>query len=120
MLSLFTRKRYEELKPVSSKERYRCPFYGFHMARGMLMDQSGNRSALITNSYSPCRMEIRIQTPDWSECPFNNEENRAALEKIADYLTIFPDEFYPEETKSWKGMTFRGWQNYIMKRKPVS
>jgi len=114
MLSLFRRKRNEKLKPVFSKERYQCPFYGFHMVRGMLMDQSGNQCALITDSYSPCQMEIRRQTPNWNECQFNDEKNSEALEKIADQLTIFPNEFHPEGSKSWEGMPFKDWQEYIM------
>jgi len=116
MFSLSKRKGNDDLKPVIEKQRYQCPFYGFHMAMGMLMDQSGNQCALITDSYSPCQMEIRSQTPNWNECPLNNEENSRALEKIADQLTIFPEEFHPKEAKSWRGMPFKNWQKYIMER----
>jgi len=119
MLSLFKRKERAELKPVNPKERYQCPFYGFHMAMGMLMDQPGNQCALITDSYGPCQMEVRSEVPNWNECPFNNKENsNEALEKMTDQLTVFPDEFHPKGAKSWKGMSFKKWQKYVMERQP--
>ncbi|MBU4069788.1 MAG: hypothetical protein KJ646_02290 [Nanoarchaeota archaeon] len=114
MLSLFGKKK--ELEPVTPKQRYPCPFYGFHMAMEMLMDQSGNQCALITKSYSPCKMKISNQTPNWNKCQFVGEKNRKALETITDNFIIFPDEFFPKGAKSWKGMAFKDWQNYIMKQ----
>lgn len=55
-----------------------CPFYGCAMfATGMgiagpkpflLFKTDGNQCALITNSHSPCRMEMNDETPDWKTC----------------------------------------------------
>jgi len=114
LFGIFKKKKDTKLEPVTQKQRYQCPFYGFHMAMGMLMDSSGNQCALITDSYSPCQMKIGDQTPDWSKCPYNNDENREALETIAKESSIFPEEFCPERVRSWRGIPFQDWQEYIM------
>ena len=65
MLKFFGKGKETELKPVYEKERHNCPFYGFFLGlNNALMDQNGNQCALITNSYSPCHMEIRAKTPN--------------------------------------------------------
>ena len=50
-----------------------CPFYGRHaVLRGpafpIMIAQQGNQRAVITTAYSPCRMEIDGQEPDWRTC----------------------------------------------------
>lgn len=60
-----------------------CPFYGRFLiiqnsipaphGRFTLMDQGGNKCALITISDSPCQMELLGHTADWRECPIVKE-----------------------------------------------
>ena len=90
-----------------NKNRCRCPFYGFYLAieSGLLLDEKGDRCALVTDSYSPCKMQINNETPDWAGCGFNHVENKGILEKIINFR-VFPDEF--EE-----GMSFKEWVEYL-------
>lgn len=107
-------------KPKSvTKQRHKCPFYGFHMTYGLLIDQSGNQCALIEDSYSPCQMEIDNQTPNWDECLLNNEQNKSGVELIMNDSKIFPNEFRPTDAESWEGIAFKDWQKYIMGQNTV-
>lgn len=112
-ISLFKKKEEVKLEPLTPKQRPACPFYGFFMG----MDQEGNQCALIYDSYSPCPVEMKGQTPDWSKCPFNNEENKKALEEIADQSKVYPKEFRPKDINSWDGISLRAWMKYVMKEK---
>jgi hypothetical protein len=104
-----------EVVPVHPKPRYKCPFYGFHSAMGrMLMDQRGNECASFVDSYSPCQMKIRGETPEWDKCPLNKGEDLSILDNR---LVVFPDEFWPKWAESWKGITFGKWRKYIMDEK---
>ena len=53
-----------------------CPFYGMHAVPEMrlLVSQNGNQCALILDAYSPCRMEMRKETPDLSRCELKSTE----------------------------------------------
>ena len=63
-----------------------CPFYGRHtVLRGaafpILIAQQGNQCAVITTAYSPCRMEIDGQEPDWRTCPLLEIDVFGSLEE---------------------------------------
>lgn len=57
----------------------RCPFYGKHAVPLMrvLIEQGGNQCALVTSSYSPCRVEMAGGVPDLEQCELNG--SKAAL-----------------------------------------
>lgn len=105
------------LTPVSSKPRYGCPFYGFFAYNGMMMDQRGNQCAVITESYSPCHMQMKKQIPDWNKCPFNHEESQCAISKVENVCRVFPKEFHPRGQSSWRGIILKEWIKYIMSDK---
>ena len=109
LLSLIKKEK-AELKPYFEKKRNPCPFYGFHILLGNLIDQDGNRCALITTSYSPCQMEVAKKTPEWNKCPFNTEENRNKLVNNLKNAQTFPKEFK-------HGIKFSDWAEYILKNK---
>lgn len=62
----------------------RCPFYGYHAVKlkregtasgyvetarpGFLVPQGGNECALITETFSPCRMEMQGLEPELEQC----------------------------------------------------
>lgn len=46
-----------------------CHFYGKAIGANRFIDTYGNQCALITESHSPCQMEIASQTPDEKICP---------------------------------------------------
>jgi len=96
--------------------RHACPFYGFFMTEEIpiLMDQQGNQCPLIRGSYSPCQMETRGQTPNWNDCPFNNEENREVLERIASSYKVAPKELWPKGESTWGGIPFKEWEKRVM------
>jgi len=102
-----------------------CLFYGFHYLGGMLMDSEGNQCALITSSYSPCRMERRKQKTDWKLCEFNPASNKvlafspSVIEEILTSATICPKELWPEGASSWKGISFRNWYEHIVNGKEL-
>ena len=77
-----------------TETRPRCPFYGFFLQpeMGVMVNQDGNQCALKTQSYSPCAMEIREQTPDWHRCPYNSGTITAAIQRDADSIRVFPKE----------------------------
>ena len=106
-------KRKKELELVTLKQRYDCPFYGFHAAREMLIDSEGNQCALITKRYSPCQMGIRDQIPSWSECPFNTEESRRAISEYSGSFRVFPEELFPKGKESWEGISLTEWLAYV-------
>ena len=103
----------QSLKPYSEKDRPACPFYGFNAMMGILIDQNGNQCALITDSYSPCRMEMNSETPEWENCPANNPKITSGLEAAMDKMRVFPDEFRPSNPNGWEGITLREWINYL-------
>jgi hypothetical protein len=45
-----------------------CRFYGKHSALGALVDSHGNQCALITEAFSPCRIETNGLRPDETSC----------------------------------------------------
>lgn len=104
-------------KPYIRKERYPCPFYGFYGDNiiEIMVEQGGNKCALITPSHSPCRMEIDKKTPDWNKCPINPEESGGKpLIDSTNNIKVFPKEFHPQNKRSWGGMDFKDWMNYVM------
>ncbi len=106
--------------PYLQVKRHPCPFYGFNGMFGPLRDSEGNQCALITESYSPCRMEMDGKEPDWNLCPIHqnsSEEQLGALEKFAKREKIFPDEFHPPGARSWEGIPLSDWMNYILDKK---
>ena len=104
----------ESLTPVMDKKRYACPFYGFYMAPGALLDTEGNQCALLTDSYSPCQMQVYGELPNFGACPTNTEEKRKSIEAVSDHLMVFPKEFKPKGNKSWEGISFKEWQEYVI------
>jgi len=109
-------KKKEELKPFKDVERKSCPFYGFNGMYGHLIDSEGNECA-ITNSYSPCQMEIAGEKVSWENCYRNTQEVSKKLEEVAEKTMAFPKEFWPPGKSSWKGISLKEWMNYILKRK---
>jgi len=67
----------------------------------------------MTQSHSPCQMELKGQTVDWSSCPYNTPKNREALAEVADSIRIYPNEFRPDVAE-WPGISFRQWLRYVM------
>ncbi len=112
--------RSRELTPYIQRSRPHCPFYGFNGMFGVLMDSEGNQCALITNVYSPCQMEMKEQTPDWFECPFNTEGHREKLAKVLNDLRVFPKEFHPPGQASWGGVSLINWIRYINDGMPMT
>lgn len=106
-----------KLKPVFSRPRYRCPFYGFYGSIfGFFMDSAGNQCALNTDRFSPCRIEMAGKLPDLNDCiNFDgDEEEKVALDRIIKTFRIGPLEFRPPDQNSWKGLTFKDWYEYVM------
>ncbi len=93
------------------KKRPPCPFYGFNGMFGSLIDQEGNQCGLITDSYSPCRMEVNEKTPNWHECPHNTEENRRAIVEggLVD-MPVLPREFSGLDKK----INLLEWAKHVM------
>ena len=89
-----------EITTLDTTKREQCPFYGFHYFDGIFMDQRGNQCALITESYSPCRMELNKQKVSWENCPLNTQEDTPIIEELLDNSKVFPDELHPKEASS--------------------
>lgn len=105
----------EILTPHSEVERKACPFYGFGVMRGTLVDQKGNRCALFIDSHAPCQMEYCGQRTDWNECEYNTPNLINILKGPIEDMTVFPREFSPED-RSWNGIRLTDWIQYIQKR----
>lgn len=120
-MGLALKRKDKELKPYLEVERTGCPFYGFHYGGtpNVFFDSKGNQCALKISSYSPCGMEIAGNKPNWSECPFNTEENRTKLAGILEKARVFPMEFRPPKIKSWKGVSLMSWVKYITDGVPI-
>jgi len=73
-----------ELNRINPK----CPYYGFYLSRGIMVDTYGNQCALIINSYSPCQMEMNKENPDWNKCSFIGNKER--IELILAEFMVFP------------------------------
>ena len=93
----------EKTTPPVREDRPPCPFYGFAMFGGSLMDSKGNQCALA-GGHSPCGMAVRRETPTWVSCP-RWEMTPEDMQQVREF-TIFPDECHPEGAKSWEGMPF--------------
>ena len=106
----------EEIRPFIEQERTGCPFYGFAAFQGVMLDQVGNQCALITSSYSPCKMIMESKFPEWRHCSLNNSEEKETLEKVLDSFRIFPKEFKDPNKKEWEGIPLRTWVEYIEAR----
>lgn len=95
---------------VNRVNKYQCPFYGFYLSQmRVLIDQNGNQCALVVDSYSPCKMEIKKETPSWSVCPFNNTENKKLIEELVNSCTVFLREDY-----QGTGMPMKKWMDAVM------
>ena len=116
MFSLLKAKE-KELQPYFEKDRPSCPFYGFYISVGrkfsIMMDQRGNRCALVKKRYSPCHMEMDKLKPCWNNCSSNKEK----LEELFKEISVFPDEFLPPRIKSWEGILLKDWIKYIENKK---
>lgn len=122
---------------VIDKRMYKCPFYGFHMAPGMLLDSHGNQCALI-DGYSPC-VRIPEEIPSWENCCYNNSANESKIEKIANSFKVFTDRMpkdlinppFLDRVVNYlskfvnkvflgrniiEGIRFKDWQKYIMEQ----
>lgn len=105
-----------EITPIKMIPRHRCPFYGFGQGfPASFMDTKGNQCALITGSFSPCPMKMNGDTPDWNACTFfNTEENSEVISEIEKGGQIFPKEFDPPNQRTWGGISFSRWKEYVM------
>ena len=104
----------EILTPNSKVERKACPFYGFAVMRKTMVDQKGNRCALITDSYTPCKMEISGQETDWDKCDYN-PNLLAIFGGALGKVMVFPNEFGPEDG-GWEGIRLTDWIQHIQQR----
>ena len=58
-------------------------------------------------------MGMAEQIPDWDKCPFNDDAE--LLEKLSEsHVRVGAKEFWPEGARSWEGLPFRDWYNYVM------
>lgn len=107
--------RNEPLKPYFEVERPPCPFYGFHATPNFLVDQKGNQCALITDSYSPCQMEMGEEEPNWELCPLRRDdiEILRSLGESAKTAKAFPREFHPPKLRQWEGIPLTEWVDYV-------
>jgi hypothetical protein len=92
------------------RQKHPCPFYGFYLSllAGVMADQEGNQCALIVDSYDPCQMERGGETPDWETCSKNCDENKGALEALAESIAVFPKS--PGGETPRKGVPLKDWQ----------
>lgn len=102
--------------PVSvAVNRPKCPFYGFSIAAGMMVDESTDTCALAcVGKNTPCIMEKNGQSPNWNTCRVNMSDNRLAIAYILDATRTFPREFRPPGGKHWHGIKTRRWFNLVM------
>jgi len=66
-----------------------------------------------TGSYSPCKMELAGDTPNWAGCGFNIEKNRREINRCLEKMRVFPQEFRPPKNKPWDGISLEFWMGYI-------
>ena len=85
----------------------KCPFYGYHFSEraGLLLDNGGNQCGLITDGYSPCRMEIDGLRVDWNVCPLNNRENSERFNRMLENSSVLPSG--SSETISFRNLYLR-------------
>ena len=114
-MGLLDTEQRREVQPIEETPRYPCPFYGFHFCppAGTINDQQGNQCALVTDVYSPCKLEVRGRSPDFRDCPFNNDRHRESLE-AASRSRVFPREFSPRKKGSSSGFKFEDWKRDVM------
>ena len=103
-----------ETKAYETRVRTKCPFYGFAYAMEMLIDSKGNQCALVTNSHSPCRMEMSNQEICWNKCRLNKEGSSLPVEKLLESAVIFPNELMPKGASSWEGIPLKKWYEHII------
>jgi len=103
--------RPEIQKTLVKKPRFPCPFYGFHEAFNIFVDQCGNQCPLMDHT---CQMADCPSGPNWNKCPFNCKKNKEALNNIFYGHRIVPNEFWPKGQSSWDGMLFQTWMEYVM------
>jgi|SRR3989338_3732012 len=100
------------------KQRTKCPFFGFFLASGTLIDQEGNQCP-FKDGYSPCHMQIQGPYPEWLKCSYNYPNNSVNIERFLDNIKIFPSELHPKEAREWEGIPLRKWYDYIILGKEI-
>ncbi len=107
----------EILTSHSEVERKACPFYGFLAVTmdKIMLDQGGNKCALLINSYTPCQMEYSKQKTDWNKCDYNNPKMINRLGWAIEDVMIFPREFAPKDG-DWRGIKLTDWIKYTQDR----
>jgi|TARA_Y100000034_G_C6856201_1_gene389133 hypothetical protein len=87
--------------------RENCPFYGFKIKNGLMMNSQGNQCGL-KERYNPCMMKTSGEDPSWNACPyFDAKKLRDKLEELGGVLRVFPEELGEE------GLPFRAWMRYF-------
>jgi len=98
------------------RKRPACPFYGFDLRYGVMLDSKGGNQCSLRSDRSnlyPCQMEVEKLVPNWNECEINTEDKRKELERVSDTTQVFPTEFFPERGDERDGMSLRTWRDYI-------
>lgn len=114
------RKNNPNLKPFLDIERPPCPFYGFDGEFGAFEEGGENQCGLVFGQCIYCKMLLHKETPNWNKCEFNTEKNKNSLAGILANMKIFPRELKPQveqEAKSWRGIEFAEWVDYVMREK---
>lgn len=106
-------------RPSEVVDRPPCPFFGFFLGPGVLLDQRGNQCALLTDHYSPCTMSIRGETPNWIRCdhdgrPETDLDKARLIRKLKQNdFKVCAREFWPKGQQSWEGLPFEQWFEHV-------
>jgi len=100
---------------VYHQVRTKCPFYGFSLSGGAMMDRGGNQCALKDGSQSPCSLQISGHFPEWNQCAKHDwPESQEAFVQMLLNAQVFPEEFRPRVHSRWSGIPLWWWWFYIM------
>lgn len=104
-----------EPRPRFRKERYPCPFHGFHAAFGIIfMDQEGSECGLDAEQCTACYMQNYPEGPNWDSCQYNRKDLEETIDLIRRKVRICPKEFNPSNGKSWAGIKMDTFWKHVM------
>ncbi len=102
----------QELSSYTPQEKSDCPFHGFKVVAGSMVEIGGNRCALKEPG-NLCQKDIMGNLSSWVGCSLNTKITKSIIEINSEKIKVFSKEFFPPEAESWKGISLGVWMEYI-------
>jgi len=96
----------------TQQEKPDCPFHGFKVVAGSMVEFGGSRCALKEPG-GLCQRDMMGNPSNWVGCSLNTRITRSLIEINSEKIKVFSKKFYPSGAEFWEGISLRRWVEYI-------